>query len=93
MHSREKIFATISEIIEELFEVPGDQIKLESRLFEDLDLDSIDAVDLIVRLQKFVGQRIQPEEFKGVRTVEDVVVAAEKVLKESELGLNATTSV
>jgi acyl carrier protein len=88
MHSREKIFKTITEILEELFEIPPEKVKLESRLFEDLDLDSIDAVDLIVRLQQFVGQRIKPEEFKSVRTIEGVVAAAEKILHEHQEGIS-----
>lgn len=45
----------------------------ESRLVEDLDLDSIDAVDMIVHLQNMIGKRIKPEAFKSVRTVGDVV--------------------
>ncbi len=88
MHSREKIFKTIADILEELFEIPQEKVKMESRLFEDLDLDSIDAVDLIVRLQQFVGKRIKPEEFKSVRTIEGVVAAAEKILHEHEEGIS-----
>ena len=48
-------------------------IALEADLQNDLDLDSIDAVDLIVKLQELTGQKIKPEEFKTVRTVGDVV--------------------
>ncbi len=84
MHSREKIFKTIAELLEELFEIPQEKVKMESRLLEDLDLDSIDAVDLIVRLQQFVGKRIKPEEFKTVRTIEGVVAAAERILHEHQ---------
>ena len=49
------------------------KITREARLFEDLDLDSIDAVDLVVKLQEYTGRRIAPAEFKSVRTVGDVV--------------------
>jgi acyl carrier protein len=49
-------------------------------LFEELDLDSIDAVDLAIKLQEMTGRRIKPEEFKSVRTVGDVIGAVESLL-------------
>jgi acyl carrier protein len=48
-------------------------VSLEARLKEELDLDSIDAVDLVVRLQELTSRKLSPEEFKSVRTVGDVV--------------------
>lgn len=56
-----------------LFDVAPDAITLGSNLQTDLDLDSIDAVDLIVKVQEFIGQKIKPDDFKTVRTVGDVV--------------------
>ncbi len=70
---REEIFAKVKEILETSFEIPKETVTLASRFIEDLDLDSIDAVDLIVKLQNFTDKRIDPETFKKVRTVEDVV--------------------
>ena len=92
-YSNDEIFNAIAEMIEELFEVPKDQITMESKLFDDLDLDSIDAIDLIVRLQTYVGKRIKPEEFKGVRTIGDIVEAAQKVLADSELTGDAASTI
>lgn len=71
--TREEIFTALSGYLEEMFEIPADRISLEARLGEDLDLDSIDAVDLVVRLQELTGRKISPEQFKTVRTVADVV--------------------
>jgi acyl carrier protein len=84
MLSREEIFAKLAEYLEELFEIPRDQITPEAKLFEELDLDSIDAVDLVVRLQDLTGRRIKPEEFKSVRTVGDVVDCVERLLSADE---------
>ena len=92
-YSNDEIFNAIAEMIEELFEVPKDEISMESKLFDDLDLDSIDAIDLIVRLQTYVGKRIKPEEFKGVRTIGDIVEAAQKVLADSELAGDADSTI
>jgi acyl carrier protein len=65
-----------------MFEVPADRITLEARLFEELDLDSIDSVDLVVRLQNLTGKKIRPEQFKTVRTVSDVVDRVHDLLVE-----------
>ncbi len=80
--SREELFDTLSSHLVEMFEVPSDKISLSARLYEDLDLDSIDAVDLIVKLQEISGKRIKPEVFKLVRTVEDVIDCMENILAE-----------
>ena len=73
MLSRDEILHKLTGYLEELFEVPPDRVSLESRLYEDLDLDSIDAVDLVVKLQQFTNRKFKPEEFRSVRTVGDVV--------------------
>lgn len=73
MLSREDVQARLQGYLTDMFEVPTDRIRPEARLYEDLDLDSIDAVDLIVKLQDLAGRRISPQEFKSVRTVGDVV--------------------
>ena len=71
--SRNEVMQTIAGYLHELFEVPRDKITAQARLVEDLDLDSIDAVDLVVKLQDYTGKKIQAAEFKSVRTVGDVV--------------------
>ena len=80
---KEIIFQKLKESLTELFEVSEDDIKPEAKLNEDLDLDSIDAIDLIVKLQELTGRKIKPEEFKTVRTVQDVV---DRVYDLSEKG-------
>lgn len=79
--SREQIFTELKRELSSLFELPPDKIGLKSRLYDDLDLDSIDAVDLVVRLQELTKKRLKPEQFKAVRTVEDVVDAVEQMLR------------
>ncbi len=71
--SKDQIFNQLKDILKELFEIDPDTVTLETRLFEELDLDSIDAIDLIAHLQKITKRRFNPEEFKSVRTVSDVV--------------------
>ena len=73
MLSRDEIHQELKTYLEEMFEIPPKKVSLEARLNEDLDLDSIDAVDLVVRLQELTSRKLSPDEFKSVRTVGDVV--------------------
>jgi acyl carrier protein len=78
--SRDEVFARLADYLVEMFEVPRAGITLDARLYEDLDLDSIDAVDLVVQLQELTRRRIAPDAFKAVRTVRDVVDCVEQLL-------------
>lgn len=71
--TKEDIYEKISIYLIDYFEVDPTTLSLESKLYEELDLDSIDAVDLIVKLQDITQQKIAPTDFKQVRTVGDVV--------------------
>jgi acyl carrier protein len=70
---RDEILRELTGYLEELFEVAPARVTLDARLYEDLKLDSIDAVDLVVKLQQFTKRRFKPEEFRSVRTVGDVL--------------------
>ncbi len=78
--TQEEIFSQICAILEKDFECPSDKLKPEALLFEELDLDSIDAVDLIVRLQQLTGKKVDPSSFKQIRTLGDVVQAVDKLV-------------
>ena len=80
MESREAVFNKVSELLCDLFEVDSADISPQARLYEDLDIDSIDAVDLVVELKSYTGKKIAPDDFKSVRTVEDVVAAVCELL-------------
>jgi len=73
--SREDVFQIVKESLIDLFEIPKDDITLDAKLYEDLDIDSIDAVDLIVRLKEKTGKKPDVEIFKEVRSVGDIVDA------------------
>jgi acyl carrier protein len=71
--TKKELFERIATILNESFEIDRAKITPTARLFEDLDIDSIDAVDLIVQFKPMLGGNIQPDIFKSVRTVQDVV--------------------
>ena len=73
------VFTMLVNIIHQEFDIPIEKIKLDSKFYDDLDLDSIDAIDLIGRMQAILGERINPEHFKSVLTVGDVVAIVEEM--------------
>lgn len=80
MKSQQEIYDSVVSVFDELFEIPADEISPESNLYEDLDIDSIDAVDLVIELRKMTKKKIQPDDFKMVRTVQDIVEQVDKLL-------------
>jgi acyl carrier protein len=80
--TKEDIYPMMVDMLHEMFELDKSQITLDADLYSDLDIDSIDAVDLAVRLKELTGKRLRPEVFKNVRTVEDVVDALAELLGE-----------
>jgi acyl carrier protein len=80
MADTDLLYTKITDILVELFEINKDDISLDSNLYEDLDIDSIDAVDLVIELKKMTGKKVKPDDFKSVRTVRDVVDAVALLL-------------
>ncbi|AKE53138.1 acyl carrier protein [Kangiella geojedonensis] len=75
LETKEQIYQQLVVILVEDFEVESDDISLEANLYTDLDLDSIDTVDLVIKLQEITGKSVNPETFKAVRTMQHVVDA------------------
>ena len=81
--SNEEIFVKLREVLATTFQLAPEAITLEAHLFTDLDLDSIDAVELAIQLQDLTGRRVKAEEFKNVRTVGDVVATVHQMLQSA----------
>jgi acyl carrier protein len=77
----EEILGQIEVIFVEQFDVDAADIVLEAKLYDDLDIDSIDAVDLMVSLKERSGKKLDPDVFKQVRTVGDIVDAVHDLMK------------
>jgi acyl carrier protein len=73
--NRDELFAWIADLLAEMFELERDSLTPASNLYADLDIDSIDAVDLAVKLKQLTGKRLQPEVFKSIRTIDDIIDA------------------
>jgi acyl carrier protein len=81
MQTRDDIFNTLRDALVELFELEPERVSLESNLYQDLEIDSNDAVDLIDHIKRQTGKKIAAEEFKSVRTVGDVVEAVYRLVQ------------
>jgi acyl carrier protein len=71
--THDEIYQQLQQILFDNFEIEKERITLDANLYTDLDLDSIDAVDLVIQVQELIGTKIGPDEFKAARTVNDVI--------------------
>lgn len=82
--TKEELFAKVSEVLVETFELDASEVVPEASLYEDLDLDSLDAIDLAVRLGSETGIKLKEEEMRSIRKVQDIVDVVHKALNEVE---------
>jgi acyl carrier protein len=81
--TKDEIFARIARVLEESFDLTPAQLRPDARLVDDLDLDSIDAIDLVVSLEADTGLDVSEAELKSIRVVQDVVDLVHRKLAES----------
>ena len=80
MQSQDQILERIRETLVELFEIEPARITPEARLYEDLEIDSIDVVDLMDEVQKHTGRKVTPQDFRSVRTVGDLAAVVQRLM-------------
>ncbi|MCK4767747.1 MAG: acyl carrier protein [Desulfobacula sp.] len=80
----DRIIKIVNQVLEEEFEIDAELLKPESLLYEDIGLDSLDAVDLIVMIDKQLGVRIDEEQARSIRTLEDVYKTIDELLNEKQ---------
>ena len=79
--TEQEIRQILLDALENLFEIDVSQVSGSTHLYEDLEIDSIDAIDLIEHIKRQTGHKLQAEDFRAVRTIDDVVAA---VLNKAE---------
>lgn len=72
-HTKQEILDHINGVLVDLFEIEEEKLVPEAKLYDDLDIDSIDTIDLLIELKKFVGRDIDADAFIDARTIGDVV--------------------
>jgi acyl carrier protein len=89
--SRAEALEHVRRTIAELFELEVGEVRPESTVFDDLDLDSIDAIDLVARLQQLTGERIEEQAMRGIRTVDDLaLLVAQQLERRRDAGSSAS---
>ena len=83
MNTEQEIFDRVRQVLVGLFELAPERIVPGAHLYTDLDIDSLDAIDLILELKEITGRKVQPEQFKHVRTIDDLVTAVHQLLNET----------
>ena len=64
--TEQEIYTILSQALENLFEIAPERIKPEADLFADLEIDSIDAIDLIDHIKRETGHKLQAEDFRAL---------------------------
>jgi len=80
LHDREQVFGMVRAALVELFGLDPRRITPQARLADDLEIDSIDAVDLVEHFHRRTGRKLSPEDFRAVRTVGDLAQAIERLV-------------
>jgi acyl carrier protein len=81
MQTYEQILDRIRATLVELFALPPQSVQPEARLLDDLHIDSIDVVDLMEHVRRYTGRKVSAEDFRSVRTVDDLVAVVQRLLK------------
>jgi acyl carrier protein len=77
---RTEILREIQIMMKQLFELDEARVQPTARLIEDLDLDSLDAIDLAVKVEQITGLALDEETLRAMRTVDDVIVAIDRLI-------------
>ena len=78
--TREEILARVTAILVDSVGLDSERVTPTAHLVDDLDLDSIDAIDMVVRLQEETGLEVEEDELKQIRLVGDVVDLVDRKL-------------
>ena len=76
---KQSLFNALKMVLVEQFDVEEDIISLDTNLYVELEIDSIDAVDLMVHIKELTGKKIPPDQFRQIRTVSDVVETIDRL--------------
>lgn len=82
MTTPEEILDHVRKIMREEFGLPEEGVHLTSHLIDDLDFDSIDSIELAVRLEEIAGIQIEEDQLKALRTVGDIVTLVHNTLSQ-----------
>lgn len=80
MHSYDEILEKVRATLVQMFELDAADVRPDARLFEDLEIDSIDVVDLMDEVRRYTGKKVTAEDFRAVRTIHDLVGVIQRLM-------------
>lgn len=81
--TRDEINKMVIDVLREAFDLSEEALIPNAKLYEDLDLDSLDAIDLAVKLKDDMGVTLNEEEMRSLIEFSDLVDLMEKKLNTS----------
>ncbi len=82
---RLEIEKQVNQMFHQSFEIPLEKLQPDATLFEELELDSLDAVDMLVYLEDKFGVKLDGDHFKDIRKLSDVYAMVGKLAKNLPL--------
>ena len=76
-----EILVAVKKVLIDEFEVEEEKITLEASFYDDLELDSLDAIDLIVTLNNFYNIEVEPTESEEIRSIQNLIDIVKKHIK------------
>lgn len=92
LDTAEEIIATLDKILVDQFELAADDVVPSARLREDLDLDSLDAADMMIAIEKRFGIRLDDTVARTFTTVGDIHGYVHKLVAEKNADSSLSTS-
>lgn len=80
--TKDEIYNELKTVLVKSFMIDEGDITPDADLYQDLDFDSIDAIDLAAKIHNVTGKQLKPEQFKEVRTIGDAVDVIEELLRK-----------
>jgi acyl carrier protein len=68
-------------MMKDLFGLDAARVQPAARLAEDLELDSLDACDLAIKIEDLTGLGFTEDQLRALRTVDDVILAVEAIVR------------
>lgn len=75
------VFEDVRDVVVEQLNVPVESVKLESKIIEDLNADSLDVVELVMTLEEKFGIEIPENEAEKLLSIQDIVNFVENIQK------------
>jgi acyl carrier protein len=69
--TKQEIIEKVNHLLTEEFEIAPDVLAPEASLKSDLEIDSLDFVDIVVLIDREFGFKPKAEELKNVKTLQD----------------------